>query len=114
VTRGVLWIIGEYVEGPQEIEVALGELRKVIGEIPIGASEQRVLEEAGEDAGDVTEKEPAKDKEKVSARPKILADGTYATETAYTSTAAVRLEAVKAASKPPLRGESLLFPMCVH
>ncbi|KAG0695021.1 hypothetical protein DFH29DRAFT_957099, partial [Suillus ampliporus] len=37
-----------------------------------------------------------------NGRPKVLADGTYATETAYTSTGSARLEAVKAASKPPL------------
>ena len=36
---------------------------------------------------------------------KVLSDGTYATETALTSqsAAAAKLEAVKAASKPPLR-----------
>jgi coatomer subunit beta len=39
------------------------------------------------------------------ARPKVLADGTYATETAYTSTSNLRLDAVKAAAKPPLRSE---------
>ncbi|EKG08872.1 hypothetical protein MPH_14206, partial [Macrophomina phaseolina MS6] len=34
----------------------------------------------------------------------VLADGTYATETVYTSTAATaRLEQVRAAAKPPLR-----------
>ncbi|KAG0702556.1 coatomer beta C-terminal region-domain-containing protein [Suillus ampliporus] len=38
-----------------------------------------------------------------SGRPKVLADGTYATETAYTSAGSARSEAVKAASKPPLR-----------
>ena len=35
---------------------------------------------------------------------RVLADGTYATETVYTSTvAAARLEQVRAAAKPPLR-----------
>ena len=36
---------------------------------------------------------------------KVLVDGAYATETAYTSTTAAMLEAVKAAAKPPLRSE---------
>ena len=34
---------------------------------------------------------------------RVLADGTYATETVYSSTAAANLEAVKSAAKPPLR-----------
>ncbi|KAG1239767.1 hypothetical protein G6F68_018312 [Rhizopus microsporus] len=41
-----------------------------------------------------------------AAPRRILADGTYATESAYTessSAAEARLEAVKAAKKPPLR-----------
>lgn len=37
-------------------------------------------------------------------KTRVLADGTYATETTYTSNAdAARLEAVRSASKPPLR-----------
>ncbi|KAF8204126.1 coatomer protein [Pholiota molesta] len=91
VFRGVLWILGEYVEA----------IRKVLGEIPILASEQRLLDEA---AGRDEEKEKeAVQKESGGGRPKVLADGTYATETAYTSAGAARLEAVKTAAKPPLR-----------
>jgi coatomer subunit beta len=37
----------------------------------------------------------------------VLADGTYATETAYSSTTTARLEAVRAAAKPPLRSAFL-------
>lgn len=36
-------------------------------------------------------------------KTKVLADGTYATETVYSSSTAAKLEAVKSASKPPLR-----------
>lgn len=87
------------------------EIRKVLGEIPILASEQRLLDEAG---GDSIEETTDKEKPKVEGvgRPKVLADGTYATETAYTSTSAAKLEAVKAAAKPPLRSEQFFsaFP----
>lgn len=88
------------------------EIRKVLGEIPILASEQRLLDEASggdgtanidEEGGESKEKE--KEKAGGAGRPKVLADGTYATETAFTSAAAARLEAVKAAAKPPLRSE---------
>jgi len=82
----------------------------VLGEIPILASEQRLLDEAngGEEGGgedrDASGKKDDKPKEG-GGRPRVLADGTYATETAYTSTSTARLEAVKAAAKPPLRSE---------
>lgn len=88
------------------------EIRRVLGEIPILASEQKLLDEAGGNfsGGDeILDEEggESKEKEKVAAaKPKVLADGTYATETAFTSGAVARLEAVKSASKPPLRSES--------
>jgi len=76
----------------------------VLGEIPILASEQRLLDEAaGEGGAEAEETNKAKVDGAGGGRPKVLADGTYATETAYTSTTTARLEAVKAAAKPPLR-----------
>jgi len=105
VYRGVLWILGEYVEGATEIVNTFQDLRKVIGEIPILAAEQRLLDEASVEEEE--RKGGDEKKESVTTRPKVLADGTYATETAYSSTATARLEAVKAASKPPLRSTPL-------
>ncbi|KAG6846452.1 hypothetical protein H0H93_013886, partial [Arthromyces matolae] len=109
VFRGILWIVGEYVESPTDIQSAMREIRKVLGEIPILASEQRLLDAASEEGGAAAGggeegEDKEKEKEKAASRPRVLADGTYATETAYsTSTSAARLEAVKAAAKPPLR-----------
>lgn len=82
------------------------EIRKVLGEIPILASEQKLLDDAGGE-----EEEAISPKAEVvgGGRPKVLADGTYATETAYSSTTAARLEAVRATSKPPLRSASLFW-----
>lgn len=105
IYRGILWIIGEYSLEEKDIRDAWKRIRASLGEIPILASEQRLLDNV---EGDAEEKE----KEQINgsrAAPtgsrKVLADGTYATETALTSqsTAAARLEAVKASSKPPLR-----------
>lgn len=104
VFRGVLWILGEYVEGIADIQGALREIRKVLGEVPILASEQKLLDEAN-GAEEDGEADADKPKEVSTTKPKVLADGTYATESAYTSTSAARLEAVKAAVKPPLRSE---------
>ncbi|KAF2472191.1 coatomer subunit beta [Lindgomyces ingoldianus] len=104
VYRGVLWIIGEFSLEAKDIRDAWKGIRSSLGEIPILASEQRLLEEASEG------KEPT---EQVNghAKPvapsgsrKVLADGTYATESALTSAAAkAKLEAVKNSQKPPLR-----------
>jgi coatomer subunit beta len=99
VYRGVLWIIGEYSEDVPDILSVFQEIRKVIGEIPILASEQRLLDEANREDGEEKEAAPVPS----SSKPRVLADGTYATETAFTSASNARLEAVKAAAKPPLR-----------
>ncbi|KAJ7043131.1 coatomer protein [Mycena alexandri] len=99
VFRGVMWILGEYIETVPDIQAAMQEIRKVLGEIPILASEQKLLDDVA--AG---EEEPTSPKVEIGGgKPKVLADGTYATETAYSSTTTARLEAVRAASKPPLR-----------
>lgn len=104
VYRGALWIVGEYCSSAPEIQAVFQELRKVLGEIPILASEQRLLDEAGGDEDEDKSKDEAK--ETKTTKPRILADGTYATESAYTSSSSARLEAVKAAAKPPLRSTS--------
>jgi coatomer subunit beta len=105
VYRGILWIIGEYSLDEKDIRDAWKGIRASLGEIPILASEQRLL--------DNMDNEEEKDQDQVNGHPKstpggsrkVLADGTYATETALTSqsAAAAKLEAVKASSKPPLR-----------
>ncbi|KAI0362633.1 ARM repeat-containing protein [Trametes cingulata] len=94
---GVLWILGEYAEDVQEIQEVFRQLRKVLGEIPILASEQRLLEEASAEDGEEKKDEQVKTE---TSKPKVLADGTYATESAFTSVSSARLEAVKAAAKP--------------
>lgn len=99
VFRGVLWILGEYVEGVDDIEQAMGEVRSVIGEIPILAAEIRETEGSGSTE---SEEDGAVSGQGGGTRPKVLADGTYATETAYTTSAPVNVPTGK--SKPPLRG----------
>jgi vesicle coat complex subunit len=98
VFRGVLWILGEYVEGVAAVEDVFKAVRKIIGEIPILAGEQKAAEDAdGVDGADDGDK-----KEKDGGRPKVLADGTYATETAFS----IPKSSGKSASKPPLRSMS--------
>lgn len=40
VFRGAMWIVGEYCEQPEDIKQAIAAIQKVLGEIPILASEQ--------------------------------------------------------------------------
>ncbi|KAK1923557.1 ER to Golgi transport-related protein [Papiliotrema laurentii] len=102
VFRGALWIVGEYCTGPADIKRAMFEIRKVLGEIPILASEQRLLDEA--EAADENAIDKQAEQPKAITTTRVLADGTYATETVFSSAAdAARLEKVRSASKPPLR-----------
>ncbi len=107
VYRGALWIVGEYSFDANDIREAWKRIRASLGEIPILASEQRLLEEVPDDQQPDPKDQVnghAKSSGPTGSR-KVLADGTYATESALTSQAAVKakLEAVKAAQKPPLR-----------
>ena len=105
VYRGALWIVGEYSLEANDIREAWKKIRASLGEIPILSSEQRLLEEVPDEQ---EPKEQTNGMHKPSAPTgsrKVLADGTYATESALTSQSAAKakLEAVKAAQKPPLR-----------
>lgn len=106
VYRGILWIVGEYSLEEKDIRDAWKRIRASLGEIPILASEQRLLDNV--DGEEEKEKDQVNGHHKAAAPTgsrRVLADGTYATETALTSqsSAAAKLEAVKAAQKPPLR-----------
>ena len=107
VYRGILWTIGEYALEEKDIKEAWKGIRASLGEIPILASEQRLLEnmENEEENKEQDQQVNGHSKPTPAGSRKVLADGTYATETALTSQAAAqaRLEAVKASQKPPLR-----------
>lgn len=106
VYRGIMWIIGEYSLEEKDIRDAWKRIRSSLGEIPILSSEQRLLDSAddGEENKEAEVNGHSKPAAPTGSR-RVLADGTYATETALTSqsSAAAKLEAVKAAQKPPLR-----------
>ncbi|EEH08326.1 coatomer beta subunit [Histoplasma capsulatum G186AR] len=106
VYRGVLWVIGEYSLEANDIREAWKRVRASLGEIPILASERRLLDEVPAEDGPLKEQVNGHSKPSApTGSRKVLADGTYATESALTSQSseAAKLEAVKAAQKPPLR-----------
>jgi len=99
VFRGALWILGEYCTQEKDIKDALRGIRNSVGELPIFDTEQRLLEQQGDEGTNEA------DIHVPSSSRKILADGTYATESALTNTkTAADLDVIKATSKPPLRG----------
>jgi coatomer subunit beta len=104
VFRGALWIIGEYSLDEKDIRAAWKRIRSSLGELPILQSEQRLLDEVedGQETSEEATNGHTKPSEPTGSR-KVLADGTYATESALTSSAKAKLEAVKKAQKPPLR-----------
>lgn len=104
VYRGALWIVGEYSMEAHDIREAWKRIRASLGEIPILASEQRLLEEVPDDTQPPVEQVNGHSKpSQPTGSRKVLADGTYASESALTSQASAKLEAVRAAQKPPLR-----------
>lgn len=112
VFRGAMWIVGEYASDRDEIRAAMQQVRKVVGEVPILASEQRLLDQAEQEAAAASDAVNGGDNSSLVAKSvpttttRVLADGTYATETVYSNSAtatAAALESVKAAAKPPLR-----------
>ncbi|KAK9449770.1 adaptin N terminal region-domain-containing protein [Limtongia smithiae] len=111
VFRSALWVIGEYCSSEDDIRNSWKKIRSSIGEIPILASEQRLLDavQGGDSSASLEPVEDEKTNGSTPTKPKssrkVLPDGTYATESALTtaSSANAKLEAVKAASKPPLR-----------
>ncbi len=98
VYRGALWILGEYCLTQESIEGAFSQLRKAIGEVPIVAAEQRLLDEANQD------KEEVPQEVKAAPKMRVLADGTYATESALASKpSGMKLDDLRKSQKPPLR-----------
>ena len=114
VFRGALWILGEYCETEESVEETLTHIRQVLGQVPILAAEEKLLrdEETKEEeqAAAAVSSSGGDAPATTSTTTRVRADGTYATETAFNSeaNAAARLEAVKSATKPPLRALILL------
>ncbi|KAJ3044511.1 coatomer subunit beta [Rhizophlyctis rosea] len=101
VFRGALWIIGEYALDAAAIEEAFRKIRSALGEIPILASEQQSSEEPKKEDEPKVEAAPGKP---TPAR-RVLADGTYATESAFSqkSPTSATADSALTAHKPPLR-----------
>uniref|UniRef100_A0A2P2MSH8 Coatomer subunit beta n=1 Tax=Rhizophora mucronata TaxID=61149 RepID=A0A2P2MSH8_RHIMU len=77
-----LWIIGEYCLSLSEVESGLATIKQCLGELPFfSASEEPEATDASKMTQQVTSNHVS------SRRPAILADGTYATQSAASETA---------------------------
>jgi coatomer subunit beta len=98
IFRGALWILGEYCTEEKDIKDALRGIRNSVGELPILDTEKRALE-----AEEGTETNGTEGMSGGGSSTRVLADGTYATESAFDTKTAAKREAVKGSTKPPLR-----------
>lgn len=103
VMRGALWIAGEYCVDFEDIGATFKEIRASLGELPIVASEKRAQEEKA-NAENADSTKPA-EKTTTSPTRRVLADGTYATESAFSSSNVTtrNLKATGQNDRPPLR-----------
>ncbi|XP_068159780.1 coatomer subunit beta [Drosophila tropicalis] len=101
IHRAAVWILGEYVEGQQILEV-IQAIQQALGEIPMVEAEQKRL------AGDQTDEQGQKvdggagngsgTTSDSNATNKVTSDGTYATQSAYSLAPVTKKE-----KRPPLR-----------
>ncbi|XP_066265354.1 coatomer subunit beta-like [Branchiostoma lanceolatum] len=90
VHRAALWILGEYCTTAEDIQALMHEIRHSLGDIPIVESEMKKA------AGEIKDED-----EFTPTQQKLLtAEGTYATQSALTSTVKKSSEE----KRPPLRG----------
>lgn len=107
VATCALWIIGEYSLSASEVESGISVIKQSLGELPFftSAEEGDVVDTAVSNKGPSTPKATALQHASLasSKRPAILADGTYATQSAAASSAAPSLTSVAVGSSANLR-----------
>ncbi|KAH8305356.1 hypothetical protein KR044_007822, partial [Drosophila immigrans] len=98
IHRAAVWILGEYVEGAQILEV-IAAIQQTLGDIPMVEAEQRRL------AGDQNEEQQQQQQQPTgeatnatNSSNKVTSDGTYATQSAYSLAPVAKKE-----KRPPLR-----------
>lgn len=100
IHRGALWLLGEYCASVEDIRTCLDQVRQALGDIPLVESELRkAAPDANATQDGTTQPAPPQTTGAPSQRL-VTADGTYATQSAFSSAPAVSTQA----SRPPLRG----------
>ncbi|GIY34863.1 hypothetical protein CDAR_382581 [Caerostris darwini] len=94
IHRSALWILGEYCETVEDIHSVMTEFRQCLGDIPI------VDDEIKKASGEGKEESDGDSAMTAPVQKLVTADGTYATQSAFSSAPS----ATKNEKKPPLRG----------
>lgn len=89
IHRAALWILGEYCTSSEDIQSVMTLIRQSLGEIPI------VDDEIKKAAGEIQEDEMQTGG---SVQKLVTADGTYATQSAFSTTTTTKKE-----ERPPMR-----------
>lgn len=84
ILRGVLWILGTYSEEPAEVQAAFTAVLENVGPLPLAPCIVQGEAETDADGGDTNEDSSKQGKAGTARRPTVLADGTYATQSAET------------------------------
>ena len=88
VFRSALWILGEYSRTKDDVDVCLTAIKKVLGDPPFTPQEKKEEDETEEEntRGETTNgfgSSGSSSKSKSSGASKVLADGTYASQSAH-------------------------------
>lgn len=103
VLRVSLWIIGEYCESVEDLDIAFTQLKKQLGKLPFLEEEEEEVEE-----NKILPEVESKPKAATKTNTKVLADGTYATQSAYTPSEESTSTSSSLKNKIPfLRGKSI-------
>ncbi|KAI4487989.1 hypothetical protein M0804_004837 [Polistes exclamans] len=89
VHRAALWILGEYAISKEDIEAVMNRIRAALGELPLLEAENK--RQAGE-------KSSEDDNEQAAPAQLVTSDGTYATQSAFSTST----EGRKEEKRPPL------------
>ncbi|XP_062127748.1 coatomer subunit beta-like [Drosophila sulfurigaster albostrigata] len=95
IHRAAVWILGEYVEGAQILEV-IAAIQQTLGDIPMVDAEQRRL--AGDQSEEQQQQQQGVVNNTTNSSSKVTSDGTYATQSAYSLAPVAKKE-----KRPPLR-----------
>ncbi|CAD6208057.1 GSCOCG00010331001-RA-CDS [Cotesia congregata] len=82
VHRGALWILGEYATSKEDIESLMGRIRVALGELPLVEAENK--RQTGEKSPDENSQQQQQQQQQ---QPQLVtSDGTYATQSAFSTT----------------------------
>ena len=78
VHRAATWILGEFAASAEDVQAVLTQVRQALGELPLVEDERRRA------AGDSADEDAAQQQQQ-TVQKLVTADGTYATQSAFSA-----------------------------